>query len=173
MTRDDHAALADLARLRAEISADRAAMVRCVADVDMALAAWHSSPPDRPLLVLAAVGLHGWYTALESVLERTARSLDDSVPRGESWHRDLVSQALVDLPGVRPAVLPREMLPSLLAILAFRHFFRHAYAVDLDPVRLRAEVDRLKAIDSAVGEALDHFDAFLGTTIDAVGSGLT
>ncbi len=169
MSPDDRAALAHLARLRAEIQADRDGMARCVADVDMSLADWHGAPPGRPLLVLAAVGLHGWYTALESILERIARSLDGTLPRGDTWHRDLVSQALVELPGVRPAVLPRETLPPLLALLAFRHFFRHAYAVDLDPVRLRVEIERLKAIDGAVGEALDAFDGFLGTAIESLG----
>lgn len=168
MTRDERGALVELARLRAEMRADRDAMARCVADVEMALQAWGDQAPERPYLVLAAVGLHGWYTALESMIERVARTLDGAVPRGETWHRDLLSQAVVELPQTRPSILPRTLLPSLVALLAFRHFFRHAYGVDLDPVRLRAEMDRMKALERPVADALDAFDAFLDATIEAV-----
>ncbi|HVT06472.1 MAG TPA: hypothetical protein VHO67_03400 [Polyangia bacterium] len=62
----------------------------------------------RPELVLVAVNLHGWYTALESTLERVARLLDQSMPVGSSWHIDLLEQMRLDMPGLRGPLLPKE-----------------------------------------------------------------
>lgn len=67
---------------------------------------------DPPWASHAAVAVHGWYSALEAALERIVRTLDGDVPQGDRWHRDLLSQATVELPDVRPPVLPRELLPE-------------------------------------------------------------
>lgn len=127
MSPEQRASLAELARLRAEIASDRSAMERAQEDVASVLESWGEETPDRAHLALAAVALHGWYGGLESVLERAARALDGTVPAGESWHRDLLSQAMVEIPRVRPAILDRALLPELVGLLEFRHFFRHAY----------------------------------------------
>jgi hypothetical protein len=39
------------------------------------------------------VALHGWYTALETALGRVTRTIDATVPEGQSSHRDLLSDA--------------------------------------------------------------------------------
>ncbi|MDY0063225.1 MAG: hypothetical protein RBU45_25690 [Myxococcota bacterium] len=53
-------------------------------------------------------------------------------------------------------------------MLAFRHFFRHAYGVKLDPARLRLELERLLLLEPAVSRELDEFAAFLQETADAL-----
>jgi hypothetical protein len=161
MSPEARASLAVLARLRREIRSDRDAAGRCLGDAREVVAGWGDAPPARPLLVLAAAALHAWYTGVEAVLDRIARALDGSVPAGERWHRDLLSQAMTELPGIRPAVLPRTLHLALLQLLEFRHFFRHGYGLELDPARLRANLDRLLAVASEVEAALDAFDRFL------------
>ena len=74
------------------------------------------------------------------------------------------------MPGVRPPVLPEATRRPLLALLAFRHFFRHAYAVELDPARLRDDVDRLKAVAPGVDAALDAVDDFLAEALRSLTS---
>jgi hypothetical protein len=44
----------------------------------------------------------------------------------------------LDIEGIRPRVLSDESLRLLRGLLAFRHFFRHAYAVSLEGPRLEA-----------------------------------
>lgn len=61
---------------------------------------------------------------------------------------DLLLDAGLDLPGVRPPLVPGEAAEAWLYVLKFRRFFRHAYAVELDPQRLRENAERL---DAAVG----------------------
>jgi uncharacterized protein YutE (UPF0331/DUF86 family) len=44
------------------------------------------------------------------------------------------------------AVISEQTKNSLKEYLAFRHFFSHAYAFDVDPVRLEPLVARLSAV---------------------------
>lgn len=162
MSPEQRASIAKLARLRAEITADRSAMSRSLEDIRSVLEGWGEQGPDRAHLALAAVALHGWYGGLESILERVARSLDGSVPSGDAWHRELLSQAMVEVPSLRPAVLDRSLLPELIGLLEFRHFFRHAYGVELDPAKLRQNLERASSIASEVDRFLGRFDRFLG-----------
>jgi len=153
-----------LVRLRREVAEDRHAMANRLADLKEA----GPRLGEPPWTSHAAVAVHGWYSALEAALERIVRALDGDVPQGDRWHRDLLSQATVELPDVRPPVLPRELLPELLELLAFRHFFRHAYSVPIDPDRLAREMERPEAITPQVDEALDAIQEYLGATIDAL-----
>lgn len=38
-----------------------------------------------------ALNLHSFYTAVERILEDIAREIDESVPSGPEWHRDLLA----------------------------------------------------------------------------------
>jgi hypothetical protein len=158
----------DLARLRVEVAEDRAAMSRCLDDVRSGLGHWGTPGPEPEWMALVAVGLHGWYTGLETALERVARAIDQCVPTGDSWHRNLLSQCTADVPPIRPAVLPRALHFDLIELLEFRHFFRHAYGVSLDGARLRDNIDRLLRVSPAVATALDAFDQFLRMAQDAL-----
>jgi hypothetical protein len=163
---EDRGAVALVARLRREIDDDRALLARCLRDGQLARERLTATPDDPAALALAAVALHGWYTGLESILERIARQLDREVPEGDRWHRELLAQASAEIPRVRPPVLPREVVPELRELLSFRHFFRHAYGIVLDPVRIDANLVRLARIEPAVGAALDWFNAFLAAVAD-------
>ena len=92
----------------------------------------------RDKTIVLAVNLHAYYTALETALERIARLLDESVPAGPTWHVYLVSQMSTEIPSVRPAVLPGGAGAELHELRKFRHFFRSAYVLELDPARTRA-----------------------------------
>ncbi len=161
MSDGERAKGAMLARLRGEIAEDRAMLERCMTDARLAKARLGGAPVDPAVLALAAVALHGWYTGLESVLERVARQLDGDVPTGSRWHRELLTQMSVEVPRLRPAVLPRTVIAPLAELLAFRHFFRHAYGIVLDADRIATRLALLFAAVDEVDVALDMFDSFL------------
>jgi len=167
MSPEQSASAAALARLLGEMRDDRDAMARRVRDLDDARERLGRTPGDVAALALEAWALHGWYTALETLLERVARQLDAEVPGGEKWHRELLAQCTVEVPGVRPAVLPREARGDLEALLALRHFLRHAYGAALDEQRLRVEAERLAAVVPTVAWALDAFEAFVSQAMHA------
>src|SRR5215207_9460601 len=52
----------------------------------------------------AAMTLHHLYNALEHSCERIARVCDQWVADQACWHRDLLNQMFLEIPGVRPAV---------------------------------------------------------------------
>ncbi len=171
MAPEERASLAELARLRREIADDRAAMAARAAELRDA-AARLPAGLDRPWLAFTAVALHGWYTALEAIFERIARVVDGEVPQGVSSHRDLLSQAMTEIPGVRGPVAPSGLKGDLTSLLTFRHFFRHAYAVDLDAEKLGREVERVMRIEPLLAGSLDAFDATLADAERALRGGL-
>ncbi len=171
MSPEQSAAAAALARLLGEIRDDREAMTRRGRDLEDATARLGQTPGDAAAVALEAWALHGWYTALETLIERIARQLDAEVPGGDRWHRELLAQCTVDVPGVRPAVLPRELRGDLEALLALRHFLRHAYGANLDAQKLHIEAERLRAVAPTVARALDAFEVFVSQAMHAASGG--
>jgi hypothetical protein len=150
-----------LRRLRTEIEADHETLGTLSADLEETLRRRGEEPIERVWLVYIATHVHAYYTALETLLGRVARDLDREVPTGERWHQELLWQLAIELPGRRPAVLERELLRDLEALLRFRHFFRHAYGLELDPARVREAADRLLRVHQPIHGSLLAFQRFL------------
>jgi len=148
-----------LRRLQVELRANVAAMRARAAETRELDQRWESAGAlSRPELVLVAVNLHGWYTAAETAYDRVARLLDQAVPAGAGWHADLLSQMRVDVPGLRPAVIPMEVTAEMQELRKFRHFFRNAYVLELDPRRVRDRVRELLRAHPAVEAGLVQLD---------------
>jgi len=47
----------------------------------------------------------------------------------------------LDLHGIRPAFLPADSVRDIRELKGFRHLFRHAYDLDLDPARVTAAAE--------------------------------
>lgn len=149
---------AALQRLRAEIRFDRAAFETRLSE----LQGIELSPTtDAAHCAQAAVALHHAYSAIESILQRTARAIDGDLPAGADWHQSLLHVMGLDIEGIRPAVLSRESVAALRELLAFRHFFRHAYAVEFDPERLALLRGDLLDAAPRLAHELTALDTFL------------
>jgi hypothetical protein len=138
------AADARLALLAAEIDRDFAEVKR-----QLERAEQHDPSASGPNAAWVALALDHAYAAFESLLVRSERALDLPPRQGERWHLDLLEASALDVPGLRPAIVPREALSDWLELLKFRHFLRHAYAADLDPKRLADNVSRLRRAAAA------------------------
>lgn len=163
-----------LARLKGELRVDVDALTIRADELRGIIEAWDASRViDRPNLVLAAVNIHGWYTALETGLERVARLLDQSVPAGASWHVDLLSQMQIEIPGVRPPALPTSLGGELNELRRFRHFFRNAYVVEFDPKKVRQHSEELLRAQPLVASALEALLRHVEATLKAASSDFT
>jgi uncharacterized protein YutE (UPF0331/DUF86 family) len=97
-------------------------------------------------LELAGVAalLHSFYNGVENVLKQVLRSRGEALPSGPSWHRDLVDLAR------RTGILSEAGHRGIRPYVAFRHFFSHGYACDLDPERLAPLVHDLRTVYETV-----------------------
>jgi hypothetical protein len=149
-----------LQRLRAEIRFDRDAFAQRVtelASIDVL------SGSDRaPQRAQAAVALHHAYGSLESIMVRVARHLEGDVPEGGDWHQALLHSMSLDIEGIRPALFSSGTVGVLRRLLGFRHFFRHAYAVELDAQQLAILRQETVSTAPAILSELDKLDQYLG-----------
>jgi hypothetical protein len=93
---------------------------------------------------LVALSLDHAYEAFETLLARIERALGLPARTGADWHTQLLRDGGLAVPGLRPAAYPTAAARDWVALLGFRHFLRHAYAVELDADRLRTNLVRLE-----------------------------
>jgi hypothetical protein len=140
-----------------------------VVDIDRAAAkaarayaaAGQSGPHQAFLLDAVAINLHGFYTAVERVLELLAREIDGGLPAGPAWHRDLLTQMALEVKGVRPAVIREETAARLGEYLRFRHLVRNLYTWDFAGDKLAELVASLDIVLSDLKADLTTFGHFL------------
>jgi len=115
-----------------------------------------SALPDRPLstlsqLELAGVAalLHNFYNGIENIVKQVFQEKSFPIPQGESWHRDLL------LAAAEKNVISDLLLNKLKQYLAFRHYFSHAYALELFPERMEPLVKNAVALFNEFKQQID------------------
>jgi len=122
----------------------------------------HTLPEDQDVyLDSVALNLHGFYSGLERLFELVARHVDQYLPKGEYWHRELLLQIAQDLPGIRPAVISSESVSSLDEVRRFRHLVRNVYTFNLDPEKMESLVTSLPDLFPQIKAELLSFADFL------------
>ncbi len=108
-----------------------------------------------------ALNLHSFYTGIESLFEDIARTLDQAIPSGGNWHKELMQQMGAQLDGVRPSVLSEQTRFCLDEYRAFRHLVRNIYTFNLRPSRMKDLAEGLKDCFQMVTQDLADFIKFL------------
>lgn len=123
-----------------------------------------TAPRDDDTFSLRARGsmLHDFYSGIERVFVRIAEELNGGVPQGEQWHRQIVTDMSLEIPGVRPAVIEPDLARELGDYLRFRHVFRNVYGSFLEAERMRPLEERLPAVLAAF---LTQMRAFLAWAV--------
>lgn len=123
---------------------------------------------DDLYLDAVALNLHAFYSAIERIFEKIANEIDESVPGGANWHRELLDQMTLEIDGIRPAVLSIDLKEELEDYRGLRHVVRNVYTFHLNPEKLANLVAKLPGIMSKVEAQLTGFARFL----QGVGSNL-
>ena len=105
--------------------------------------------------------LHNLYCAYEELFEIVARYFENQV-EPERCHADLLRRMKLNIPGVRPALVSEETYAFLDELRRFRHFFRHAYGVDLDPEKVEGVAKKAVELEDRFEEDLSSFLRLLG-----------
>ena len=98
---------------------------------------------------------------LETAFERLCESFENHLKKTGRYHDTLIERVTLDLKGIRPAFLPADVVRDVRELKGFRHLFRHAYDLDLDPVRVMA------AAENAT-HCVDGFDGWCRSFLETI-----
>lgn len=112
-------------------------------------------------LIVVAYHLHNLYNAFENAFQNIAATFENSVDDVAQWHAQLLERMRLDVMPLRPAVIDDEAYEALDELRRFRHLFRHAYMVKLNPSRLQLVMDKAIALKAVYANQLERFLAFL------------
>jgi len=118
-----------------------------------------------------ALNLQSFYSGNERLFELIARRVDEVVPGGETWHRDLLRQMAREIEGRRPAVISEASAAGLELCRRFRHLVRNLYAMDLAPERMAPVVDALPQVWARVQAEWLAFAGFLEELTEPITEG--
>lgn len=145
-------------RIRQEL--DELAQV--IQRAERAVAAAGRDGGEQELLIdAAALNLHDFYTGLERIFQHIADAVDNSIPSGRDWHRDLLNQMSMPIVRVRPQVLSPQTTTLLREYLGFRHVVRNVYAFHFNAARVEQLVDGLSKLFPQIEAELQEFIEFL------------
>jgi hypothetical protein len=98
--------------------------------------------PFLEFLQLAGVAtlLHNFYNGIENILKLILKDKNIPLPEGSSWHKELLNLAKIN------GIISESTLMLLGEYLAFRHFFSHAYALDLYADKLEPLVENIDQV---------------------------
>lgn len=117
-------------RLRKQIAVERQQLHRLLETHRPLLEKCAATPPsDIELSALAAM-LHSFYNGIENIFKRAAVELNDGLPGGEFWHKELLD-AMTRPTSRRNPVISHELRGRLKEYMEFRHVFRHSYIFNL------------------------------------------
>lgn len=109
--------------------------------------------PDIIELSALATVLHSFYGGIENIFATIGKNLDDQVPNGAKWHKDLLIQMSKPTEN-RSAIVGSRLHTELTGFLSFRHFFRNSYAYQLDWDQLHPLIRSISETWSELKESL-------------------
>jgi hypothetical protein len=119
--------------------------------------------PDLVDITAMASVLHSFYNGLENIFLSITKGLDQEVPTGTQWHRDLLVQMIHETAN-RSSVISVELAQNLTDYLGFRHFYRHSYSFFL-------EWGELEKLVTALPEVWDQAKRELSAFLDSLQQG--
>ncbi len=114
-------------------------------------------------LKAVAYDLHGLYSGIERIFLSVANTIDNNIPKGDNWHKELLIQMGKEVKGIRPALIDEDTITLLDEFLRFRHRVRNIYSFNLIPDRIQRLVEKLPEINEKVMTSLENFAEFLET----------
>lgn len=104
-----------------------------------------------------AYQIHNLYNAVEDLLKFVAAHFENNIADASRWHTELLRRMEREIAGVRPALLSEECFLLINGIRSFRHFFRHAYNVPIDPDLLQVNLNKARRVHPCLAQDVNHF----------------
>lgn len=124
----------------------------------------YETPLDEDRTILVGYYLHNLYTAFEHICLVVAEAFENQISDRSQWHSLLLRRMTLDIEGMRPRLFSDETYRYIDELRRFRHVFRSAYSVTLDPQRMEMILARALDLRSLYQEDLTKFKEFLRQT---------
>lgn len=108
-----------------------------------------------------AYQLHNLYCAFEDLFEFVADFFENRIEDKARYHWEILWHMKLAIEGIRPALLSEESYKLLNSLRSFRHFFRHAYAYELDSRKVALVLQDALALRRSYAKDVDEFLAQL------------
>ncbi len=124
-----------------------------------------SSFPDNFDLIVLAEIITDYYTCLETTFLRISQAFENNLEK-KRWHANLLERMVVEIPGVRKALLTDKSYNLLKEIMRFRHFKRYYFEMDYDKDRIDFLEKKYKEVIPFVSQELELYITFLQELIN-------
>jgi hypothetical protein len=109
-----------------------------------------------------AACLHSAYSGIEKIFKIIAKEIDNHLPDGKRWHRELLELMNSDIPGIRQAVISKETFKHIEELMLFRHAFRNLYVHSIVPNKIIDLCDQLNQLWPDFQSEINQFTQFMG-----------
>jgi len=97
--------------------------------------------------------LHNLFCAYEDLFKIVSAFWENDIRNDGAFHRTLIRRMVLNIEGVRPALLSEKSFQHLDELRGFRHAFRHVYSYGLDEERVTYLFKKvMKEKNSVLGE---------------------
>lgn len=144
---------AKLAVLEAELNSHKQEIEKIYAKIKLRAA----NLGDEAAVESLGYQLHNLYCAYEELFQAVAEAFENNVEKGLTWHKELLRRMSVTIEGIRPKLISEEALQLVSELRAFRHFFRHAYAYELDRGKIKFVLEKALKLKNIFLEDLAIF----------------
>lgn len=117
---------------------------------------------DEDALIVVSYHMHHLYNAFENIFQNIAALFENSIKDKGRWHSQLLERMNLNALPLRPRVIDDVAYDALNELRRFRHVFRHAYSIELDPERLGLVLRKALTLKPIYRQQLEDFQQFLG-----------
>ncbi|MCP4372072.1 MAG: hypothetical protein GY797_28730 [Deltaproteobacteria bacterium] len=107
-----------------------------------------------------AYQLHNLYCAFEDLFKIIAKFFENSIEDQSRYHIELLKRMTLDIQGVRPPLISRELCSALDELRAFRH----AYSYDIDAKKIGLLLEKFEYIAGKYKEDIQTFITLLSNS---------
>jgi hypothetical protein len=100
------------------------------------------------------------YTIIETFFFRVAQFFESSLS-GTEWHKELLEQMRLEVPGVRVAIISDKTFEVCAELLRFRHFRRYFFELEYDWDRIEMVRKKYLQVQPLLFTDFDRFFDFL------------
>jgi hypothetical protein len=111
--------------------------------------------------ILAGYYLHNLYNAFENICLNVAKTFENQIDDRSQWHAILLKRMTLDIEGLRPKLLSAEVYQCLDELRRFRHVFRSAYTMKLDPQKTAIVITQAQRLQILYPSDFIQFKTFL------------